>query len=160
MKAISLWQPWATFWALGIKKNETRSWPCAYRGPIAIHAAQHWDQDQRDLFKEWPFTEIMTQDPAIEFPRGVIVGRVDLVACHATAELVAANGLSKREYALGGYGPGRYAWMGDNHQLFDATIPYKGKQGFFNVPATELGMDEPQEHSGPHRGTQGVLPGF
>lgn len=39
MKAITLWQPWASLWACGAKKYETRSWATNYRGPIAIHAA-------------------------------------------------------------------------------------------------------------------------
>lgn len=45
MKAISLWQPWATAIALGLKRNETRDWPATsggqrYRGWLAICAAK------------------------------------------------------------------------------------------------------------------------
>lgn len=40
MKALSLWQPWASLWACGAKKYETRSWATKYRGPIAIHAGK------------------------------------------------------------------------------------------------------------------------
>jgi activating signal cointegrator 1 len=39
MKALSLWQPWASLVALGVKTIETRSWSTSYRGPLAIHAA-------------------------------------------------------------------------------------------------------------------------
>ena len=39
MKAITIWQPWATLLPLGVKLYETRSWATSYRGPIAIHAA-------------------------------------------------------------------------------------------------------------------------
>ncbi len=38
MKALSLWQPWASLIALGVKTIETRSWATNYRGPLAIHA--------------------------------------------------------------------------------------------------------------------------
>lgn len=38
MKALSLWQPWATLIQVGVKWIETRSWRTAYRGPLAIHA--------------------------------------------------------------------------------------------------------------------------
>jgi len=38
MKAITLWQPWASLIALGEKTIETRSWSTKYRGPLAIHA--------------------------------------------------------------------------------------------------------------------------
>jgi len=40
MKAISLWQPWASLVACGAKRFETRSWPTRYRGPLLIHAAK------------------------------------------------------------------------------------------------------------------------
>jgi activating signal cointegrator 1 len=36
---LTLWQPWASLVALGVKTIETRSWSTKYRGPIAIHAA-------------------------------------------------------------------------------------------------------------------------
>jgi hypothetical protein len=39
MKAITIWQPWASLLACGAKQYETRSWKTDYRGPIAIHAA-------------------------------------------------------------------------------------------------------------------------
>ena len=39
MKALTIWQPWASLIACGAKRYETRSWPTKYRGPIAIHAA-------------------------------------------------------------------------------------------------------------------------
>jgi hypothetical protein len=40
MKAITLWQPWATLLAVGCKHMETRSWPTKYRGEILIHASK------------------------------------------------------------------------------------------------------------------------
>lgn len=39
MKALTLWQPWASLVALGVKSIETRSWSTSYRGQLAIHAA-------------------------------------------------------------------------------------------------------------------------
>ena len=39
MKALTIWQPWASLLVSGQKKYETRSWATDYRGPIAIHAA-------------------------------------------------------------------------------------------------------------------------
>ena len=38
MKALTIRQPWASLFALGIKQMETRSWDTKYRGPVAIHA--------------------------------------------------------------------------------------------------------------------------
>jgi activating signal cointegrator 1 len=41
LKALSLYQPWASLVALGVKTIETRSWSTSYRGPLAIHAGRH-----------------------------------------------------------------------------------------------------------------------
>jgi hypothetical protein len=43
IKAISLWQPWASLMAAGVKLHETRHWWTSYRGPLAIHAAKRID---------------------------------------------------------------------------------------------------------------------
>jgi len=43
MKAITLYQPWASLLAIGPKKHETRSWKTKHRGWIAIHAAKRFD---------------------------------------------------------------------------------------------------------------------
>jgi hypothetical protein len=40
MKALTLWQPWASLVAFGEKRVETRCWTTKYRGDIAIHAAK------------------------------------------------------------------------------------------------------------------------
>lgn len=34
MKAVTLWQPWASLVAAGVKRIETRSWKTSYRGPL------------------------------------------------------------------------------------------------------------------------------
>lgn len=39
MRALTIWQPYASLFPAGAKKFETRSWRTDYRGPIAIHAA-------------------------------------------------------------------------------------------------------------------------
>lgn len=53
MKAISLWQPWATLIATGAKQIETRSWATSYRGPIAIHAAKRKVRKELIELAEW-----------------------------------------------------------------------------------------------------------
>lgn len=49
MKAITIWQPWASLIACGAKKFETRSWKTDYRGLIAIHAAT---RNIKSIYKE------------------------------------------------------------------------------------------------------------
>jgi activating signal cointegrator 1 len=55
MKAISLWQPWASLIACGAKPFETRSWapPRDLIGqPIAIHAAKKIDKDAAEFAQD------------------------------------------------------------------------------------------------------------
>lgn len=40
MKALTLYEPWASLIKLGRKTIETRSWGTSYRGPLAIHAGE------------------------------------------------------------------------------------------------------------------------
>ncbi|MDQ0861885.1 hypothetical protein [Bacillus sp. V2I10] len=44
MKVLSMIQPWASLFALGEVKYETRSWRTAYRGQLAIHTSKKIDK--------------------------------------------------------------------------------------------------------------------
>ena len=151
MKAITLWQPWASLLACGAKKFETRSWMTNYQGPIAIHAAQKPFDTGAYLDRElYPFAEALGLPDIFSFstlPRGCIVAIADLVGCWEIAEdpsgpficrphmadgktfehVVAGN-----EILFGDWTPGRYAWEFRNMEILDRTIPVKGKQGLWN----------------------------
>lgn len=79
MKAITIWQPWASLISCGIKKYETRSWPTKYRGPIAIHAAAKNPQtlpwEVRGVLEK--YAEYIGQ--LDELPRGAIIATANLV---------------------------------------------------------------------------------
>lgn len=155
MKAITVWQPWGTCLALGLKKNETRSWPTHYRGPIAIHAAAKNDPTLRELwcdlnmtmasighcnfirkvntkdiyYLEWheKYREIICD---LEF--GKVVGIANLVDCILiTPEFVSK--LSPQELALGDYTLGRYAWVMEAAIMLDESLPSKGQQRLWNI---------------------------
>ena len=54
MKALTVWEPWASLMACGRKNIETRSWPTNYRGPLLICAAKR--KVKKELLahlKEW-----------------------------------------------------------------------------------------------------------
>jgi len=131
MKAISLWQPYASAIALGLKTYETRSWPTSYRGPLAIHAAKHK-----------PVTSLMLAgflaDAGVkcdrDLPLGGIVAIAELVACVPTDGM---NGyLSGRELAFGDYSPGRFAWRLEGIRPV-GFAPCRGYQGFWNWEGPE-----------------------
>jgi hypothetical protein len=62
VKALTLWQPWASLIALERKLVETRSWSTSYRGPLAIHAAKR--RPDVETMEDGPAGEIF--DPATD----------------------------------------------------------------------------------------------
>lgn len=81
MKAITVWQPWATLLATGQKHNETRSWKTSYRGEILIHAAK---TDHSGILLHIPMEELKHfQDAGVvnKLPTGAIIGKANLVDC-------------------------------------------------------------------------------
>ncbi len=127
MKAISLWQPWASLMAMGLKKIETRHWATKHRGPLLIHAAKKG--------VGWPSRGIQSAfGPNIPFPKslplGKILCKVDLIDCR---EITKRNCPKLPESEYGDYTPGRFMWITESLENFD-PIPFRGNQGFFNVP--------------------------
>jgi hypothetical protein len=57
MKALTLYQPWATLVAVGAKRIETRSWSTKYRGPLAIHVSKN--KSQLNIAMEEPFASTL-----------------------------------------------------------------------------------------------------
>jgi activating signal cointegrator 1 len=135
MKALSLWQPHAQAIQLGLKVYETRHWPTAYRGPLAIHAAQKIFRPQEYLMEY--FTEACHRlkqagCPHYDLDYGKVVCFVDLVDCVETESLrppLASWGF------WGDFGAGRYAFKLENLRVIPAhkRPAVKGRQGFFNV---------------------------
>jgi len=128
MKALSIWQPWASAIASGVKQYETRSWPTKYRGPIAICASKKWNDDLFELAAEylgrWPgFPE--------DWPLGAVVATAHLVECRRTEDMIADIGLM--EITLGDFSPGRFAWRLESVVKIP-PIEYRGRQGLFEIP--------------------------
>nr|WP_255376572.1 ASCH domain-containing protein [Brevundimonas sp. SH203] len=130
MKTISLWQPWASLMAAGVKRHETRHWATSYRGPIAIHAARTLDlAGAPDLLCEavsgrfWPK----------EMPRGVVVAVGYLAACDPAEKV--ADHLTPADRAAGNFDRGRFAWRIEDIRRVLDPIPLVGRQRLFNWSA-------------------------
>ena len=150
MRAISLWQPWATLCCLphpddlgkeivrSVKGYETRSWPAKCTGPLLIHAAKRCGRDQNEAFF-WPIIFETMKANGYEEPEdlayGAIIGTVNLVHCHPSEPIRTIT--DKYALAMGDYRDGRFAWEINAPALFDQPIPFRGQQGFFNV-STDL----------------------
>ena len=120
MKALTLHQPWASLVALGVKTIETRSWKTDYRGPLAIHAGLAWPKANRqfaagDYVKDaLDLYHIDAADPMLAWPRGVVLGTVDLLDVVSTDWDYLYEWLRTRpvvELALGDFTVGRFMWV-------------------------------------------------
>lgn len=128
MKAISLWQPWASAIALGNKCVETRSWSTSHRGPLLIHAAKRWTRPQREFAE----VERSLGRMAEAIPFGAIVACATLSDVRRSEEL--ALEVSAIEKLYGDYRDGRYGWVLTEILPFPEPIPFRGAQGLFDVP--------------------------
>jgi hypothetical protein len=129
IRAISLWQPWASAVALGLKHVETRHWSTKYRGPLVIHAARRWDRSQRQFAS---VERTLGRLPS-RLPFGALVAVCNLVDVRPTEELKLSVSAIERLY--GNYEPGRFGWLLADIRPLTEPIPYLGRQGFFSVPA-------------------------
>lgn len=141
MKAITIWQPWASLLVSGEKKYETRSWATTYRGPIAIHAAMRpvrrtidalvadtkgsgWNTIER-------FDSLFMRPGALDqLPTGAIIGKAILTRCNLITEDFRRK-LSPQELDLGDFSIGRYAWEFHTMVPMDPPVKMLGKQGLW-----------------------------
>lgn len=159
IRLISLWQPWASLIAAGLKQYETRSWGTAYRGKVAIQAAKrpvNRDEVLPILYATGGggvsvedfdhLNQVVEQD----LPLGAIVAIVDLSDCQKMVSakttltefykqpesvqktqipIISLLGATALEQAVGDWQPGRYAWRLENIRPIAQPIPCKGAQG-------------------------------
>lgn len=149
MKALSLWQPWATLLITGAKRIETRSWPWPKSLPlpcrIAIHAGKHFDAAQDALLTQEPFASALHDLTALPF--GVLLGTVEVVECIAVEDLQVRqhgqwepvpigdlqNDVDPTEAAFGDYSPERYGWRLRDPRPLVVPVNYRGQQRLFDV---------------------------
>lgn len=140
MRALSLWQPWATaLFDPNLKAHETRGW-AAHQNVIgqrvAVHAAAR--PVPVGLAVEGAGTVLVSRygpNWRTDLPRGALLGTVVIVDCRPTAALVdQAEPLHRLDRLFGDWGPGRFAWRVADPRILAEPIPWKGKQGWFQVP--------------------------
>ena len=125
MKAISLWEPWASAIAYKLehteilraegitaqKTIETRKWYTRYRGDLVICS---------------------TKNPKVPgLPMGFAVCIAELADCRRMKK-------SDELAAQCAFEPGRYAWILANIRHVDPPLSVKGAQGFFEVDVGTL----------------------
>lgn len=129
MKCLSIQQPWASLICGGIKDVENRSWRVNDApGRILIHAGK----TMRPMGELPTFFGVLIDNaiacgyvPEVEdMPLGAIIGYADIVGF--TEEFTS-------DWAQEGHGA-EWKWQIENARLFKSPIPYRGRQGLFEVP--------------------------
>jgi activating signal cointegrator 1 len=116
MKALSLWQPWASLVYDGRKTIETRAWEMLYRGPLAIHAAMKVDKEACIEFGYDSMT----------IPRGAILCIVSVQGCVRFPHSLAPPD------PYGDFYEGRFGILMTMLKKFSEPIPAVGHQGIWN----------------------------
>lgn len=145
MKCLSLWQPWssALFVTLSdgkqLKPDETRPWFSRHTGPLAIHAAQKRTRPGVDYDPAlMPIIEAVFPGGMRAIPYGCILGVVFQTACLPAPYAVPLRDSAQLLWGdyrrVGDDGKGRFAHVFQQPKLLPEPIPWKGKQGYFEVP--------------------------
>jgi activating signal cointegrator 1 len=125
MKALSLWQPWASLVADGRKRIETRSWrpPNYLVGHwLAIHATKRGDA---------AFAEGCGYDIRV-IPRGAIVACAFLDSwMYFTPQNT--EYISDDEKKYGDFTEGRFGWKFSEIRKLPEPLAWRGAQGIFEV---------------------------
>ena len=136
MRALSLYQPWASLIVYGHKRIETRSWSTTYRGTLLIHASKNkrWMPDFPRLLHDAGIPDAMTDLPT---PCGAVLGSVEVVDCLKSEEFSESD-VGTQERLLGDYRPGRYGWVLRQPVVFTTPVYCAGHLGLWEVPAAML----------------------
>ena len=143
MKAISLWQPYASLIAAGVKTIETRGWapPRGLVGErIAIHAAKAIETSDVRGRERHRLIAAALDDPEWDknVPRGAVVCTAVLdhtarvTGPEHDGQVTAAGTRWVRTDEWGDFGPGRWLWFLRDVEPMDPPVPARGHQGFWN----------------------------
>ena len=144
MKAITLYEPWASLMAIGAKQNETRPRPTHHRGDICIHAARKEDATPEYLVPQ--IIQAFLSRNLLPEPNtlGCIVAVVELWDVQPSgrffelgregeasdADSIASGfiGVTAEEHAFGNYSVGRFIYRTRNLRRLKTPVPARGLQ--------------------------------
>lgn len=128
MKVISIQEPFGTLILKKHKRVETRSWKTNYRGELYIHTSSSLFKG--DLDKAFMY---VSKD---ELSFGYIICKCRLVDCIEMTDDFINSIKDTKEYDLGIYEVGRYAWILDDIEPID-KIKAKGKLNIWEYKGDE-----------------------
>jgi activating signal cointegrator 1 len=141
MRALSIWQPWASLIMSGDKKIEARSWAAPYsiQGQrIAIASTKTIRPEQRQAAEQEGFRKHYVATGLVglaNLPLGSVLGTVIVDGCREMDSEFLAE-LDEQEEAFGIYGPGRFAWLLVDPEPLGKPEEVRGGQGLWNWSST------------------------
>lgn len=133
-RVISLWQPYASFIAWGIKRYETRHWyprSLPEGSTLLIHSAKRKPKDyEMRLFNGHCFKDVWQEHNIAsleDLDYGVILCATKFIKAHSTDILQ----VSACEKLVGNYQPSRYAWELELLKVANPPILARGQQGIW-----------------------------
>jgi hypothetical protein len=145
MRAVSLWQPWASLVAIGAKEIETRGWRVP-RTILGLRIAIHASKTRRALgvIELEPFGSTLRRAKEVGrlvtvdgwLPFGAIVATAVVSGCTEMTTEFVGDLVARRpfEAAFGDYRAGRFAWHLSEVEPLGRPVPWRGSQGVFEVP--------------------------
>ena len=142
MRALSLWQPWAEYCALGLKPIENRSWCPSLQliGEwILLHAAKRVPKREEldraaELCREATGEAGLTDPDALAL--GSLVGAARVTGVAARPDVALVDGFVHWKTAELVHSPwfsGPFGWVLEDAVRFPAPIQCNGRQGIWNV---------------------------
>ncbi|MEV0174454.1 hypothetical protein AB0I00_25445 [Streptomyces sp. NPDC050803] len=113
VRALTLWQPWASCIAYGTKRIENRRWATDYRGWLLIHAGRTIDPDARGVPLARPF--LLRPQPS-----SAVLGWARLDDCHTD------DGWCSLWSA-----PGQWHWHLTDVRPLGSPVPCPGARGLW-----------------------------
>ena len=151
MRALTVIEPFATLIATGVKRVENRTWPTAYRGPLAIHAGKarrYGGERVEDLAAGFGI------DPAL-LTFGAVVAVAELIDCVRLDGPTVPRSVAIRHPWLQehSHAEGPECWVLANVRRLSVPIVVNGARGLWDwTPPGPLAFGEPQ------RGTAARVP--
>lgn len=145
MKAITLFQPWASLVALGEKRYETRSWSTRYRGPVAIHSSLSKRFTHKTVLESEFYQALFCHGLQPEIcPRGHIIAVCRLTDCAILGSILTdpvmgddamrIMGGAAFERTFGDWTTGRFCWKLEDVQLLAEPVKVRGHLGLWTLP--------------------------
>lgn len=123
-----MYQPYAWMVVNGYTDVDDRTWPCDYRGILAIHASKTFSQGYYDYCVHVLGVKL---PPPEELERGGIVGTVNITGCLRPGE---PTEVPAERRAHGG--PNCYGFVFEDAKIIP-FVPARGMPGLFEVDIQE-----------------------